>query len=56
MEGVSGPHGRGEPHQTVLMPSIGLMSPTKFSRSVIVNRPSSRDGSSGFHVGPLCQR
>ena len=41
---------------TVEMPSIGLMSPTKRSRSAIVNSPGVFDGSSGFQFLPFSHR
>ena len=41
---------------TVLMPSIGLISPTNCKRSVIVKVPGTFDGSSGFQSLPFSQR
>src|SRR5690349_23655087 len=38
------------------MPSIGLISPTRRKRSVILNVPVSLDGNSGFQFIPRCQR
>jgi hypothetical protein len=49
--GVMNPRPRLPPSQgmsTVLMPLIGLMSPTKFNRSVMKNVPLFLDGNVGF--------
>src|SRR4029450_3376216 len=47
---------RRQPAQTVVMPSIGLMSPTKRSKSAMVKSPGVFEGSSGFQCLPFCQR
>ncbi len=53
-------HGRqsadGTGRHTVLMSSIGLMSPTKRSRSAMVKSPGTFDGGVGFQFLPLSQR